>query len=445
MKFPLRIIAPIGLALIASLIIGGVFLWQINASVHTIESSFQSTRGSSILEKILPGTTRNVPGIPQNQSQALTALRQGEVFEMKGEWKRAEEKYQESVDVGGGISALRRLAGIQLQRRAFDRASATIKQLSAEVRDPASVLLLSGLLELRQGNTAVAEKIFSRGGTSAEALYGLSLVAIAKGDHDGAKKVLEQSVQGSDPTIRAYADTLLRAYQEFALFPDGQEIHRQTLLAHALAETGECETALTLVNAVVSVQSRYRDAWIVKGYCEFATERLKDALTSLEQAYALDPEKAETQYFLARVHSALGDPQNAVTFLQYAIINGFQPENDARALLADYANELGNTDLALEQLQLIAMAEDSTLDAFDNYIVLALSLQNHAVDAHTLAKTAVSRWPNDAHALALAGRTAIEAGLPEDAKKYIEQAEKINPTDPFVKEARSVMEKGEAK
>ena len=427
MKLPLRIIVPIALAIVASGFIGAIFLWQINASVHTIESSFQSQRGSSILEKIVPGTMTRTRSVPQNQSQALMSLRQGEIFEMKGEWKRAEEKYQESVSAGGGVSALRRLAGIQLQRREFDVATKTIKQLSADVRDQSSILLLQGLLELRQGNTSRAEKIFNRDAEIPESLYGLALVAIAKGDHDGATVVLDRAMQGTDPTIKAYAGTLMRAYQEFALFPDGQEIHRQTLVAHALAETGECELALTLVNAVVTVQSRYRDAWIVKGYCEFATERLKDGLTSLEQAYALDPEKAETQYFLARVHSALGDPQNAVTFLQYAIINGFEPEKDARSLLADYAKELGNTDLALEQLQILAKAPSSTIDAFVQYVSLALSLQNHAPSAYELAKEAVKRWPNDSTALALAGKTALASGLPNDAKKYVDASLAIDP------------------
>lgn len=367
------------------------------------------------------------PSVPQNQSQALMNLRQGEIFEMKGEWKRAEEKYQESVAVGGGTSALRKLAGIQLQRREFDDASATIKQLSADVRDPSSILLLQGLLELRQGNTATAERIFNRGGELPEALYGLALVSIATGDHDGAKALLGRAMQGSDSVIKAYAETIMKAYQEFALFPDGQQIHEQTLVAHALAETGECELALTLVNSVVSTQSRYRDAWIVKGYCEFATERLKDALTSLEQAYSLDPAKAETQYFLARVHSALGDPQNAVTFLQYAIINGFEPEKDARSLLADYAKELGNTDLALEQLQILAKDPGSTIDSFVLYVNLALSLQNHAPDAYALAKEAVKRWPNDSTALALAGKTALASGLSEDAKKYVDASLAIDP------------------
>lgn len=427
MKPSLRIVIPIALAIVASGIIGAIFLWQINASVRTIESSFQSQRGSSILEKIVPGTMTRTSAVPQNQSRALMSLRQGEIFEMKGEWKRAEEKYQESVSTGGGLSALRRLAGIQLQRREFDAASRTITQLSADVRDQSSIVLLQGLLELRQGNTTRAKKVFNRDPEMPEALYGLALVAIAEGNHDEAKIILDRAVQSSDPTMKAYAGTLMRAYQEFALFPDGQEIHRQTLVAHALAETGECELALTLVNAVVTVQSRYRDAWIVKGYCEFATERLKDALTSLEQAYALDPEKAETQYFLARVHSALGDPQNAVTFLQYAIINGFEPEKDARSLLSDYAKELGNTDLALEQLQILAKDPGSTIDSFVTYVNLALSLQSHAPSAYELAKDAVKRWPNDSTALALAARTALASGLPNDAKKYIDASLAIDP------------------
>lgn len=425
-KIPPRIYVPLLLAAALGIAVGGLFLWQIHRSVATIEGSFNSGNNTSFLQKILPGSPRTTPNSAM-QSQALMELRQGEIFELKGEWKRAEDKYAESVNSGGGTPALKKLASIQLQRREYEGASKTIDALKQENKDSDDVMLLEGILALRKGDVPTAISIFNRKPDSPQSMYGLALTSIVKAEHDKAKLHLAKAGESADPAIRGIAAVILEAYNEFALFPEGRAEHLATLLARSLAQVNECEAALALTNPVVAAEPRYRDAWIVKGFCEFTTERTRDALTSLEQAYSLDPEKPEIQYFLARTHSALGDPQNAVTFLQYSIINGFQPERDARELLADYALELGNTALALEQYKLIANGKDGDLDAYKRYVDLAVGSANHGLDALALAKEALLKYPDDAAALTMAAKAALAAGLPADAQKYIEAALKIDP------------------
>ncbi len=441
MKISPRVYIPALLAVFLGGGIGALFLWQIHSSVSVIESAFQTPGGkTSFLQKLLPSNNQQHPD-SASQSQALSKLRQGEIYELKGEWKQAENFFAESVAAGGGAPALRKLAAIQLQRREYDGAKESIARLKNENRDSDEVMLLEGLLALRQGETAKAKTIFGRKPTAPQSHYGLALAAIAEGDHEQAKAELSKAVQGTDPTIRTYANTILQSYNEFALFPAGQEIHLRTLLARSLAQINECETALTLLGGVVATQDRYRDAWIVKGYCEFNSERLKDALASLEKAYSLDPEKPEIQYFLARTYAALGDPQNAVTYLQYALLNGFTPEKDARELLADYAKELGNTELALEQFKLLADEKESELPAYERYIDLAVGTHDHALDALASAKNALVRWPDDPLALTLAAQAAFAAGLPEDASKYIQRALKLDPKNPKALEVDAAMKK----
>lgn len=424
-------------ALVLTMSIGGLFLWQIHRSVSTIESSFRTqSTGGSLIKRLLPRSSFEHPD-SMTQSKALMELRQGEIYELRGEWKNAQARYDESVTSGGGAPALKKLASMQLQRREFDAARDTIATLKSENPNNDDVLFLEGILALRQGKNDAAVKIFEKKPDAPQSMYGVGLVAIARGDHDAAQASLNRAVQSGDPVIRTFSTTILQAYSDFALFPDGQNIHIQTLLARALAQVNECETALQLVTPVTSVQPKYRDAWIVKGFCEFNTERTQEALASLEQAYALDPEKPEIQYFLARTHAALGDPANAVTFLQYAILNSFKPEKDARELLVDYALELGNTALALEQRRLISESPDSDLTAYSKYIDLAINTNNNSLEALTAAKNALARWPDNAVALTLAGKAALAAGLPEDATSYIERALKIDPTN---KDALGVQE-----
>ena len=440
MKIPVRIAAPILFALVLSVAIGGFLLWQIKSSVRIIETSFMGGRSTpSFLQGIIKRPANATDAIG-NQSEALTALRDGEIFELKGEWKRAEEKYAASVASGGGAPALRKLINMQLQRREYDAAASSIADLREERGNSPDVTFLEGLLALDKGDAKGAKKIFERDNDPRNQ-FGVAMAGVVLGDHETAKNILVIASQSGDPDIRISASIVLGAYNEFALFPNGQNIHLQTLLARSLAQVHACEPALTLLNGVVNNAPRYRDAWIVKGYCEFVGERLKESLASLEQAYTLDAEKPEIQYFLARTHAALGDPQNAVTFLRYAIVNGFTPVRDARQLLSQYALELGNTDLALEQFRLLAEQEDSDAGDIAAYVNLAVQSNSHAVDALQVAKQGLKRWPDDPQVLALAAKAALAAGLPDDATRYLQSALRIDPRNAEALKVQETMKK----
>lgn len=440
MKIPPRLLIPVILAVVLSTGIGGIFFWQIKHSVSVIESAFQGSGNEhSFLTSILGG--RKLPTIAEaNQSEALILLKQGELFEYRGQWSQAEEKYRRSSEVGGGVLALKKLASIQLQRRQYTGAEETIQHLRDSGAPNEDIQFLTGILHLRQGKMSEASSAFRRIGEDPKGIYGQALVALAQNDHETAKTFLTEAQATSDPTIRSYASTILEAFAEFALFPQSNQTHLLTLLARALAETNECEVGLSLVSPVTVSRPQYRDAWVVRGFCEFMTERTGEALTSLEQAYKLDPEKPEIQYFLARAYSAVGDPQNAVTFLQYAIINGFEPERDARELLAEYARELGQTELALEQYTIVATENDGGIAEYERAIVLAASTEAHALDALSLAKQAEKKWPDDAKVLALLAHASKAAGLPDEAKRYADRALAIDPTNEM---ARRVLEQNQ--
>jgi tetratricopeptide (TPR) repeat protein len=428
MHIPPRILVPIVLAVLLSVGIGGVFFWQIKHSVHVIESSFQGTGSdASFLTSIL-GKGRSLPTLAEgNQSEALLLLKQGELFEYRGEWKKAEEKYQRSAEVGGGVLALKKLAAIQLQRRSYDAAEGTIEHLEDGGAAHADIQFLRGILALRRGKPADASSAFRDIEDDPKGIYGQALVSIARLDIEGAKTFLTAAQASADPVIRSYASTIVEAVSEFALFPESSNSHLMALVARALAETNECEVALSLILPVTDQKPQYRDAWIVRGFCEFTTERTSEALASLERAYSLDPEKPEIQYFLARTHAALGDPGNAVTYLQYAILNGFEPERDARELLAEYAQELGQTELALTQYTIIADENDGGIEEYRRAIELAVTTDAHTLDALDLAKKAQKKWPDDAKVLALLALASNAAGLPDDARRYAERALAIDP------------------
>ncbi len=416
-----RVTLPISAALLCVVAAGAFLFWQLDKTRAMLTAGINHATGS--------GETKaaTIPLLPVDTGDAsLLHLRQGDVFALRGEWKEAQEEYQQSVNAGGGLTALRKLAQAQLQRRDVRGAQATLDQLQRSGAKKEDTLLLESIIDLRTGELGKAHTLLLAAEDSPQKHYGLALLAIINGDHTGAKTELTTVEGGWEPVLRTYARTLRSAYDEYALFPESPEIHLLTLLSHALADVQECELALPLLSQSIRQQDDYRDAWILQGFCELTTERLTEALASLERAYQLDPEKPETQYFLGRVYGAQGDHGNALTFLQYALQNGFQPEAEVRRLIAKEALQTGNVSLALDQEDALTKLPDASLQSYSNYIAAAIT-SGKTQEAQVKAEEALQKWPNDATAYMLLGWAQSENGNKADARKNLEKALSIDP------------------
>ena len=430
MRISPRIWIPVAAAVGVAGILLFLLWWQLSETAKRLKEELKDV---SILPAITDTFTPTE--IDANTADvALLHLRKGDLFALQGEWNEAENEYKAAVDAGGGLSALRKLAQAQLQRRNIDGVRATIHLLKQEGARAEDLLLLESIVHLRTGELVKAREILEQAVESPQKHYGLALLSLIQGTHEQAKAELLQVLGGWDPVLRSYAQTLKAAYDEFALFPESQELHLITLLSRALAQVQECELALPLLVQVLAQQDDYRDAWIVQGYCELVTERYDQSLASLERAYSIDPEKAEVQYFLARAHAALNDHQNAITFFSYALANCFKPEREVRRWIATEASEVGNGPLALEQYQALAGAEDATVESHRDLITLLLVAEKKE-EAYGAALKAVVRFPGDASLQELLGQTATETNRKAEAKAAYEKALQLNPKSETAQEA----------
>jgi len=424
-KVSSRITAPVVLALLCAGVLIVFLWWQIARSTVVLRPD------SPVV--IPPDDFLNEPTItapPQAidpRDQALVHLRQGDLSALKGDWKGAQKEYKLSVEANGGLPALRKLATAQLQRRDIEGVHDTIKNLKSAGARPEDLLLLESIVELRTGELVKARDLLSGAPDSPQKHYSLALLSLIQGDHETAQAELALVAAGWEPVLRSYAKTLQAAYDEFALFPEGSELHLVTLLSRALAQVQECELALPLLIQVTNGKDDYRDAWIVQGYCELTTERSQEALASLEHAYNLDPQKPEIQYFLGRAYAALLQHGNAITFFEYALVNGFEPKAEVRGLIAEEALSSGDTKLALEQLA--ALTEDSaaTLKTFEDFVSVSITAGNDE-EAYVKALAATRRWSEDPRAFELLGTAALETSRDADARTAFEKALQLDPT-----------------
>ncbi|MFH0770935.1 MAG: tetratricopeptide repeat protein [Candidatus Peregrinibacteria bacterium] len=429
MKISPRVLFPVGLALALCALFVSFLWWQIESSTALLtmhpEATTRTDSGAVVIA--------DDPSAIDPRDTALLKLRSGDLLALKGDWKGAETEYQKSVDAGGGLTALRKLAQAQLQRRNIEAVGKTIQKMKQAGARAEDLLLLESITLLRSGELLRAKNLLNGADDSPQKHYGLSLLAIVQGEHEKAQEELRSVSGGWEPTLRSYARTLQAAYDEFALFPEGNNLHLITLLSRALAQVQECELAIPLLVQVTNSKEDYRDAWIVQGYCELVTERYAESLTSLEHAYNIDPQKPEIQYFLGRTYGALGEHDNAITFLEYALENGFQPKSEVQRWIAEEAELAGNTDLVLAQKKALTEEKDASLQTFEDFIRTAIDLKD-AETAYVKAEEAVKRWPEDPLSFELLGLAAQATGHTDEAKSAFEKALQLNPEMAGVRE-----------
>ncbi|MDO8469293.1 MAG: tetratricopeptide repeat protein [Candidatus Peribacter sp.] len=436
MKIPSRILIPIVFALLCAGLLLAFLWWQLTAASHL---AFRRSLEPGTPSENLTGSggfeTQLAPA--DSRDLSLLKLREGDLYAVRGEWAEAAASYEQAVATDGGLPALRKLALAQLQRRDMGGLNETIRKLKAAGARPEDIALIENIVLLRTGELGTARKRLEGATDSPQKHYALALLSIIEGNHTIAQEELNTVTTGWEPALRTNARTLLGAYEEFALFPQSSDLHLITLLSRSLAQVQECELALPLLAQVTREKDDYRDAWIVQGYCELTTERPQQALVSLERAYNLNPEKPEIQYFLARAHAALGQHDDAITFLEYALQNGFTPKSEIRRLIASEALKKGDAAAALGQYKALVEEPDATIEAFDGAVQTAIALKRND-EAIALATLATQRLPENAKSFDLLGWAYAEAGKKEEARTALKKALQI---DPYLLSAKDRLEK----
>ncbi|MBT3599114.1 tetratricopeptide repeat protein [Candidatus Peregrinibacteria bacterium] len=422
MKLQVRIIAPVVLAIICAGTLATFLWWQLSQSTLLLQRSASEQEVTIDTNSDVISTTV----LTDPRDQALFHLRQGDMLAVRNEWAGAAAQYEQAVEAGGGLPALRKMAQAQLQRRDMKGVQETIKKMKKEGARAEDLLLLESIVALRKGELVQTKSLLENADDSPQKEYGLSLLSIIEGNHTAAREHLDNVINGWEPVLRTYARTLVAAYQEFELFSESQNIHLVTLLSRALAQVQECELALPLLIQVTQTKGDYRDAWIVQGYCELSTERPEQALASLEQAYNIDPQKPEVQYFLGRAYEETGDLANANTFFRYALANGFRPESEIRRSIAKIEYSIGNVSEALQQYEVLTSLPDASLESFHGYITTSVEA-GKTEEAFYMAQKAVEKYPDDPSAYELLGWAAMEADKIEESREALETALEMSP------------------
>lgn len=338
--------------------------------------------------------------------------------------------YEKALEKGGELPIMRRLFDAALLSGDTGKAEEVLG-LMAFRGTPENVLeTLRGLVLIRKNDLPGARMLFEKEPLRGDSRFGLLLVSIIEGNHGEAKEHLSVLQTSTDPLMVHSARVVQGAYDEFALFEDdGRDEHLQTLLARSLGQIGQWPIVEKILEGVIASESDYRDAEILLGYARIMMGSPAEALQSLEHAYSLDPEKAETQYFLGLAHEKLGHETEATMFLSYALQNGFTDKRVLREKLAKLAQHHGAYEEAIGQYR--AMVDEGNAPE-QTYRALATLLIDHRKDldqARSLALEAREKFgDSSAEALHLMGWTSFLKDELDEAASFLRTATEQDPT-----------------
>ncbi len=266
-----------------------------------------------------------------------------------------------------------------------------------------------------------------------QANYYLALLDTLELNRDASGTRLHWIVDNfSNHDLAQKAQKIIDAYREFDFYRDGQKIHLQTLLARALNQAEEAQLAIHILKEILIEKSGYRDAWILLGYAYFDLGRYSFAEDSFRRAYELDSEKPEIQYFLGITYLNLQQYEESVRFLEYALINGFEPKAQVKNKLAEVYFESKNYEKSVQEYEEVLKLIEPQTDQFVRPIWIYIDFLDQPREALRLAEEAVEKNPEEAMSYSLLGWAQLTNKDYANALISLEKAKAIDFSLPAV-------------
>lgn len=169
--------------------------------------------------------------------------------------------------------------------------------------------------------------------------YYKAIILILYKKPDEAKKLFEEITKSesvkSDPKIEENTKKFLDAYTTFSYYKESDQVFLELLLAKALIDVQEYQTAIPLLFSILNTKNNYRDAWIVLGYSYLSINKPNDAIDALMQAKDLTSDKPETLFFLGLAYFAKNDIDKAIYYIDKADKYGYEPKDQVNLKLGD--------------------------------------------------------------------------------------------------------------
>ena len=311
----------------------------------------------------------------------------------------------------------------------FDKAQINLEKALEIEPDNEEFLIYLGKNYIKQTNFEKAKSLFQqRTSQNPEITYYLALLDLLTNDNTSAQNKFKQiSNSTEDPKLKEKTANLLNSYDEYSLFKGGKEIHLRTLLAKSLNQVEEYEISLAILKEILNEKTDYRDAWILTGYAYLNLEKYDFALDSFRNAYDLDSEKPETQYFLGLTYFELNQIEDALTYLNIALKNGFEPQIQVKQKLGDIYLAKKDYEQAVEMFEEVLKLNNESVSTFIRPVWIYLDFLNAPEKALEIAQKAYQEHPDSAMTFNLLAWSHLGKEEYLKAEEYLQKATSIDP------------------
>ena len=254
------------------------------------------------------------------------------------------------------------------------------------------------------------------------------VVAAMKSKHPEAQEMFKLSKElGQDQEYIAYAQHFLDAYEEFYLFEDGKREHLWALLARALnlSEIYHCSEVLCM--QILKSIPNYVDAWNQLGFSRLGLLKYSLAEDAFRESYRLDPISSETHYLLAFSLDSQSKVEDALTFYEIAIKNGFSPQYVIYERLADLYFSVEKYREAVKFYRKNLSEGDNSLESYVRPIWIYIEHLREPEEALVLALDAAKSYPEEAMSQNLLGWCYLAMNKLSEAKENLKKAIKLDP------------------
>jgi len=329
--------------------------------------------------------------------------------------------------------ALSKLAQAYLANNDPQAALTVIEALKKLSNNSLEIGLLEAKAQLKSKEFELAKNIvWNLDQNNLEVKYYRAIILILYKEFEQAKEVLKEINQIETPDkaelkIKQKAQIYQNAFDTFSYYKETEPVFQNLLLAKALTDTEEYESAIPLLFEIINEKNNYRDAWVVLGYAYLKSGKSADANDALKQAYDLDDQKPETLFFLGLAYFANDNVEDAIFYLEKAREKGFEPKEQIDLKLGDLYILEKNYERASSKYEDIVSKSNSNIDLFARIVWLNIEKIDNSEKALKYALKSKELYPNIAMSHNLSGWAYTANGNYSQAKAELEKALELNP------------------
>jgi tetratricopeptide (TPR) repeat protein len=263
-----------------------------------------------------------------------------------------------------------------------------------------------------------------------EVKYYKSIILTLKKEYSQVETLLAEINENESASVntKEKANIILLAFETYNYYPEAESVFLDALICKALSQVGENESAIILGLDIIDRKENYRDAWIVLGYAYLATDDARSAIDALSQAESLESEKPETLFYLGLAYFSNNDIDQAISYLEKAYKNGYEPKDQINLKLGDLYLLKENYNKAAFRYEKILTKNTKNMDIFVKAIWLNIDKTNDPEKALSLAKKVVENHPQDPMSFNLLGWAQLANGDLQNAEANLQTSLNINPS-----------------